>query len=181
MSGREYNKLAAGVLIAGLIVMITGKVVDVLYQPILDPAHRGYKIYVPEDVALDLSAVAKEEFSIDIAEEMKKASAELGEQLFKKCASCHTNTKGGANRVGPNLWNVVGADKGHHPDYNYSKAMLSAEGSWTYNDLAYYLHKPSKFIKGTKMSFAGFKKKDDIANIIAYLRYLSDSPKSLPE
>lgn len=180
MSGREFNKIAAGVLIAGLVVMLTGKIVDVLYQPILNPKLRGIKIDVQEESDIDINQKVEQKFTIDIASLMQTASAENGQKLFKKCSSCHTVTKAGANRVGPNLWNVVGAKKAHHEGYSYSKALSSMEGEWTYDNLAHFLHKPSKYVKGTKMSFAGLKKKEDIADVIAYLRTLADSPKPLP-
>jgi cytochrome c len=180
MSGRESNKLAAGVLIAGLIVMITGKIVDVLYVPNLTPEQRGFKVEVAESQTQGQPAAQEPEFEIDIKSLMASASVEEGEKSFSKCSSCHTVSKGGPNRVGPNLWNIVGAKKAHLSDYNYSKALSSMEGEWTYENLAHFLHKPAKYVKGTKMSFAGIKKQEEISNIIAYLRSLSDSPKALP-
>jgi len=181
MSGRESNKLAAGILIAGLIVMITGKIVDVLYVPNLDPEQRGFKVEVVEtDSSESQVAKSEPEFEIDLKSLMQVASAEEGEKSFSKCSSCHTVSKGGPNRVGPNLWDIVGAKKAHLSDYNYSKALSSMQGDWTYDNLAHFLHKPAKYVKGTKMSFAGIKKQEEIANIIAYLRTLSDSPKPLP-
>ncbi len=180
MNSRESNKIAASILIGALIIMVTGKVVDIIYQPNLSP-HRGYSIEVDEshqDVA-EASPV-KEKFEINIKELMQNASSDLGKSLMVKCISCHTIDKGGANRIGPNLWDIVGKKKASSENYTYSKALSALGGEWDYESLAYFLHKPKAYAKGTKMSFAGLSKKDDIANIIAYLRSLSDSPKPLP-
>jgi len=100
--------------------------------------------------------------------------------VFKKCKACHTADQGGPNRVGPNLWNVVGGPKAHAEDFSYSDAITGLGGEWTYADLDAYLTKPKDFAPGTKMTFAGLKKPKDRAAVISYLRTLSDSPKPLP-
>ncbi|MGB7288065.1 MAG: cytochrome c family protein [Salaquimonas sp.] len=114
------------------------------------------------------------------------ASADLaaGETVFKKCASCHTWENGGANKVGPNLWNVVGGQIGsHHPEFSYSaglKAYGESGKNWTYEELNGFLFKPKAHIKGTAMGFAGLKKTEDRANLVGWLRTHSDSPVPLP-
>lgn len=114
------------------------------------------------------------------------ASADLGagENVFKKCGACHTWEKGGANKVGPNLWDIVGAPIGNHvADYKYSAALqeYGADGKvWTYEELNGFLWKPKTHIKGTAMGFAGLKKVEDRANLIAWLRSHADEPKPLP-
>jgi cytochrome c len=180
MCGREYNKIAAGILLAGLIAMITGKIVDILYKPNLNPAQRGYSVAVTEADQAQPEIQNQQEFSIDIKSLMQSASADAGKAIFTKCAACHTDTNGGAHRVGPNLWDTIGKTKASHDGYNYSAALKALGGEWDYESLAHFLHKPSAYAKGTKMSFAGLSKPEDIANIIAYLRSLSDSPKPLP-
>lgn len=181
MNGKEFNKIAAGVLIAGLIAMITGKIVETIYKPNLNPEKRGYAVEVTDQAGPAQASAAPEVFQIDIKSLMQTASAEAGAKIFTKCASCHTLDKGGANRVGPNLWDIVGKKSGTHEGYSYSSAMVSFAKEWGYDELAHFLHKPSAYIKGTKMGFAGLSKNEDIANLIAYLRTLSDSPKPLPE
>ena len=84
--------------------------------------------------------------------------------------------KGGANKIGPGLWNIVNKDIGSKDDYKYSGAMASFEGDWTYEQLNSYLINPKKYIQGTKMSFVGLKKAKDRANVILYLRSFSDNP-----
>jgi cytochrome c len=111
---------------------------------------------------------------------LASASAEAGSKQFKKCKACHTTNKGGKNRVGPNLWDVVGQTKAARPGFRYSDALKGKGGAWTYDDLDRYLTKPKDFAPGTKMSFAGLKKAADRANVILYLHSLSESPKPLP-
>ncbi|MDX1916576.1 MAG: cytochrome c family protein, partial [Rickettsiaceae bacterium] len=168
MNGRESNKIAASILIAALIIMVTGKIVDILYEPNLSP-HRGYSI---KDVEANVSTEAQApeaKFEIDIKTLMQTASADLGKNLFTKCAACHSGDKGGPNRVGPHLWDVVERPKATAEGYTYSSALKALEGVWDYDSLAHFLHKPSEYAKGTKMGFQGLSKPEDIANIIAYL------------
>ncbi len=181
MSGRENNKIVAAILVAGLIAMLTGKIVDSLYKPNLHPKERGFEVAV-SDTATPSSTAAPEEkeINIDIKTLMQTASADAGKALLVKCAACHNTEKGGPNRVGPNLWDIIDRVKATHDGYAYSNAMKALGGNWDYDSLAKFLHKPMQFVKGTKMSFAGFNKQQDVANIIAYLRTLSDSPKALP-
>jgi cytochrome c len=96
--------------------------------------------------------------------------------------TCHTLEKGGPNRVGPNLWGVVDRPRASHPGYNYSSAMKAAKGGkWTFEELDKFLTHPQGYIRGTKMTFAGFQNPDQRANLIAYLRTLSDNPVPLPK
>ncbi|MCB2100143.1 MAG: cytochrome c family protein [Rhodobacterales bacterium] len=108
------------------------------------------------------------------------ADPDKGRQLFKKCKACHTIEHGGKNKVGPNLWNVVGRDKGTEEGFKYSDVLTELPGDWTFEDLNHFLTNPKAFASGTKMAFAGLKKASDRAAIIAYLNSQSDSPKPLP-
>ena len=97
---------------------------------------------------------------------------EEGEAVFRKCKTCHQVGEGAANRVGPALNGIVGALAGQSPDYRYSDALMeAAEGglTWDEESLGSYLANPKELIPGTKMSFAGLRKEDDIENVIAYL------------
>jgi cytochrome c len=120
---------------------------------------------------------------IDIGKIMAAAVVSEGEKVFKKCAICHTTGQGEANKVGPNLWGILGNITAHRTDFAYSSAM-SKRGQdgikWTYEELYRYLYSPKKYVPGTKMAFAGLKKDEDRANVIAYLRSLASSPLPLP-
>ena len=116
----------------------------------------------------------------DVSALLASADTSAGAKTFKKCKSCHTKEKGGKNRVGPNLWDVVGRAKAGAAGYSFSGALKGLGGTWTYQDLDAFLTSPKGFAKGTKMSFAGLKKPQDRAAVIIFLRSLSDQPKPLP-
>jgi len=172
------NKIAAAVLSAGLLAMITGFIAHQVFHPHM-PAEHAYVI------AEGVSAGATQEASAPAGPQpivplLANASAENGEKIAKKCASCHTFEKGGPNKIGPNLWNVVGAKTAHIDGFNYSGAMQGMEKEWDYEALGEFLYSPKNYVKGTKMTFVGLKKDQDRADVIAYLRTLSDNPKPLP-
>lgn len=185
MNAYEFNKIAGALLTALLVTTVIGFLGNALvHSPRLEkPA------YVVEGVeaAAPAGATAAAPAALEpIAPLLAKASAEAGKAAFKPCAACHTAEKGGANRVGPNLYDVVGNKKAHTPGFNYSNPMQAAagkpgdEGMWTYEQLNAFLANPKAVVPGTKMTYAGMRKADDRANVIAYLRSLSDSPKPLP-
>ena len=169
MQDLELNKIVASVLLAGIVAMIGGFVADFLYEEDKPAAQRGYEIEVVADNGGGESG-ASEKKELNIAEFMANADATKGAKTFAKCASCHTTDKGGPNKVGPNLYAIVGANKAHSSSFKYSKALASAGGTWTENDLAKFLHSPKKYLPGTKMSFIGISKPQDIANLIQYLK-----------
>ena len=111
---------------------------------------------------------------------MAIGDAASGEKVFKKCAACHSINKGGKNNIGPALYNVVGRKVGGVSDYKYSKALTEYQKEWTLEELNGFLLKPAKWIKGTKMAYAGLRKEKDRASIIKYLNKNSDNPKQLP-
>lgn len=182
-SDLEFNKLAAAILVAGLIAMTAGKLADVFYHGEEMPEKRGYEVEVVEGGAgISDANAAEEEAPLDIAALMAAASVENGEKLAKKCQACHNFEKGEPNKSGPNLWGALGAEKAHlKAGFAYSDAMLAKGGKWDYADMFAFLHKPKAFIKGTQMGFAGFKKPEEIADMVAYLRTKSDTPPALPQ
>lgn len=173
MSGFELNKLVASVLLAALIAMLVGTLVNILYKPSLNALKRGYEIEVSAEDASEGAESAAEEI-IDIPAIMMAANAEAGKGLIKKCIACHSLGKGEAHKIGPNLWNIHNAPKGAKEGYKYSSALLAKGGNWNDENLFLFMRKPKTYIKGTKMSFVGFKKIEDSANIVAYLKTLSD-------
>lgn len=178
MKNLEKNKIAASILLAGLIALASGKVADFLYNPEHGTEEkRGYKIEVAEEA--NTTSTAKSDAPIDISALMKAASAENGANIYKKCASCHALEKG-QHKVGPSLYGVVGSAKAHYADYAYSSGLKAKGGKWDYNDLFAFLKKPGAFISGTKMSFAGLNKPNDIADVVAFLNKNSDAPLPNP-
>ncbi|AXE63265.1 hypothetical protein BBF93_02805 [Hyphomonas sp. CACIAM 19H1] len=126
------------------------------------------------------AAAAEEVFDLGAA----LASADLtrGERLFaSQCSTCHTINQGGANGTGPNLYNTVGADKAHIPGFAYSGAMNNAEGTWTYENLDEWIKNPAAYLRGTSMSFAGIRRDNDRAAVIAYLAANTANPPAFPE
>lgn len=170
MGGLEFNKVAAAVLMAGLIGMTTGKVADIFYTP-EQAEKRGFSIEVVADAEAG-EAGAADAGPVMIADFMGAADAAAGEALVKKCVACHSFDKGGANKVGPALYGVAGRGKASHGGFAYSDALKGLGGSWDDQALSEFLTKPSKYAKGTKMAFAGIKKPEDRANLIAYLKTL---------
>jgi cytochrome c len=188
-SGMEINKIAAAVLLAGLIGMVASKVTDFLYDD--GSAHhgsathevaRGYSIEVPENLGAGTAHAAAPKGAPDLSALFASASVEKGAAYFaKKCAVCHTPKKGAGNKVGPNLWNVIGRDIASVSGFNYSSALQAKSGEkWTADAMNGFQYSPRKWARGTIMSFAGIKKDKDRADLIAYLNSLSDSPKPLP-
>lgn len=179
MSGLELNKIAAAVLVAGIVALGAGLLAEGLYHTEVSDV-RGYQIEGVADASAGGDEEEKAEEAIDLVALMAKANAAEGEKITKKCTNCHTFTKGGANKVGPNLWNVLGNKFAHTDSFTYSKAFYALEGGWDYDNLYQFLRKPKKYVKGTKMAFAGLRKPEDIANVLAYIRTLSDNPLPLP-
>jgi cytochrome c len=168
MSDLRGNKITAAILIASLLAMIVGIVANILYKPKLDVAQRGYQIEVSDSAPADASSPTQE--VIDIEKLLAQANAAQGEKIAKKCVSCHSFEKGEPHKIGPNLWAVVGENKARATDYVYSKTLLGLGGKWDNESLYHFLNKPGKYAPGTKMSFAGLSKPEDIADVIAYLK-----------
>ena len=179
MDSFEINKIVAAVLMVALLVIGIGKVSEIVFH-VEKPETPGYSVEV--DVVTNASAASAEEVEekVDIAALMSMGDVASGEKIFKKCAACHSVVKGGKNKIGPALYNVVGRKVGGVSDYKYSKALAEYDKSWTLEELNGFLLKPSKWIKGTKMAYAGLRKEKDRASIIKYLNENSDTPQTLP-
>ena len=179
MDSFEINKIVAAVLMVALLVIGIGKLSNIIFH-VEKPKTPGYAVEVEQaKTVLSTTEKAVEE-KVDIAALMAMGDIAVGEKVFKKCAACHSIIKGGKNNIGPALWNVVGRKTGAVTDYKYSKALASFDKEWTFEELNGYLIKPAKWIKGTKMAFAGLRKEKDRASVIKYLNQNSDSPVPLP-
>ena len=180
MESLEFNKFAAGVLIAGLVAMGTSKIADFLVSP-APLKKNAYAVDTSTIANVNASAAAPSGPTLEpILALLAGADLAKGQKVFKKCVACHSAEKGGANKVGPNLFGVVNAKMGAKSGFGYSSALIDTGGIWNYASLNGFLAKPKSFMPGTKMSFAGIKKVGDRAAVIAYLRSLADSPASLP-
>ena len=179
MDSFEINKIVAAVLMVALLVIGIGKLSNVIFH-VEKPKTPGYAVEIEEANTVSSTTEQAEEEKIDIASLMAMGDIALGEKVFKKCAACHSIVKGGKNNIGPALYNVVGRKTGAVTDYKYSKALASFEKEWTFEELNGYLTKPAKWIKGTKMAFAGLRKEKDRASVIKYLNQNSDNPIPLP-
>ena len=180
MDSFELNKIIAAVLMVALLIIGISKLSDVIFY-VEKPKTPGYAVDVAEAVTKSTqSNLEVTEDKIDIAALMTMGDLATGEKVFKKCAACHSIVKGGKNNIGPALYNVVGRQVGAVSDYKYSKALSEYGKEWTFEELNGYLIKPAKWIKGTKMAFAGLRKEKDRASVIKYLNQNSDNPLPLP-
>ena len=180
MDSFELNKIIAAVLMVALLIIGINKLSNVIFY-VEKPETPGYAVEVEQAVSIyTKSEMEKSEEKIDISALMAMGDLTTGEKVFKKCAACHSIVKDGKNNIGPALYNVVGRKVGAVSDYKYSKALSGYDQEWTFEELNGYLLKPAKWIKGTKMAFAGLRKEKDRASVILYLNQNSDNPLPLP-
>lgn len=179
MSSFEFNKIFAALLVAAIVAMLSSFIAKQAVHP---------EKLANEAVAIDGAADSgdhgggktEDKGPEPILALLAAADVEKGAKVSKACAACHSFEKGGAAKQGPNLWNIVNHDIGASAGFEYSDGMKNLAGNWDYAHLNQFLTKPKKLIADTKMNYAGLKKPEDRAAIIAWLRTLSDSPAALP-
>ena len=179
----SYVNMGVGALLGTVFVLMS---VSIASEGIFHSGHpekEGFAI-VAEEGGAEAAGGGEAAAATPIATLLASADAAAGETVFKKCASCHTSEKGGPNKVGPNLFDIVNRPIASHEGFSYSAGMTTfSEGHkilWDFDHLNFFLEAPKKHVPGTAMGFAGIKKEDERANLIAYLRTLSDSPAALP-
>ena len=176
MDSLEINKIIAAIILVVAIIVGLNKITDNVFH-VNKPNKPGYKVEV---VAASTSSEPSTAEKIDISAFMTMGNLEHGKKVFKKCASCHSITQDGGNKIGPALYNVVGRTVGSISDYKYSKSLISYGKEWTFEELNGFLIKPTTWIKGTKMAYAGLKEEKDRASVIVFLNQNSDNPRLLP-
>ena len=180
MNSFELNKILGAILGTCLILLALNIGAGAIFAP-ASPAKPGFNIAVKEESAGEKAGAAKEpDQPIEVL--LAKASVEKGQATAKQCQACHTFEKGGPNRVGPNLYNIVGSPRGEaRGGFNFSAAMKAKGGTWTYEELNKFLANPRSYIPGTAMTFAGLSRAEQRADVIDYLHTLSDNPQPLPK
>ena len=170
----RFNTIAGWVLFAGIVALGSSIVAGESFHS-ERPEHMGYPI---EGVVQEGEGGAEAEKPI--AFYLASADPAAGEQVFKKCTACHNADQGGANALGPNLWDVLGEPVGKGKGFPFSSALSGVGGTWNWDNMSEWLKSPKKFAPGTKMTFAGLSNPQDRANVIAFLNTHSDSPLPLP-
>ena len=171
----RFNTIAGWVLFAGIVALGASIVTGESFHS-ERPEHMGYPI---EGVVQEGEGAAEAEKPI--AFYLASADPAAGEQVFKKCTACHNADQGGANALGPNLWDVLGEPVGKGKGFPFSPALSGVGGTWNWDNMSEWLKSPKKFAPGTKMTFAGLSNPQDRANVIAFLNTHSDNPLPLPE
>jgi cytochrome c len=191
----EFSKIAGAVLCV-LLVIVGSRTALQIIEENRGPQKPGYTLPMPEVAApgkeqpgvgeavpppVSLPGVPEGDLPagfdpVEAAQLMAGADIANGKTIFRKCIACHSGEEGGPNKVGPNLWAIVGRAKASHEGFTYSEAMKAKGSDWTPVELASFLHKPKEFVPGTRMIFPGIPDVSDVADLLSYLNTLGGKP-----
>ena len=176
MDSFEINKIVAAILVVFLVIFGIGKISDIIFY-VEKPKTSAYKVEVSTASSAQNSGSGE---IVDIKALLAMGNLDDAKKVWKKCSACHSIKKGGKNKIGPALYNILGRNVADLDNYKYSKALMAYGKTWTFEEMNGFLKKPQAYIKGTKMAFAGLKKEKDRASIILFMNQNSDSPLPLP-
>jgi cytochrome c len=180
MDSFEFNKIAGAVLGTALVVFGLNQLSGIIYHA-ETPEKQGFAVEVAAAEGGGEAPAEEQAPAVSLGTLLASADAAKGQTAFKACAACHDVTNGGPNKVGPNLWGIVGRNHGIHEGFAYSNAMAALKDKpWSYEALNEFIANPKQAVPGTKMAYGGLKKEQDRANLLAYLATLSDSPVPFP-
>jgi len=180
MDSFEWNKIAGAVL-GVLLFVVAVKIGSEMLFETPEPAKAGYVVPGVQEASTSAAAAQPQAEQVpDFGTVLPTADVAHGKEVSQACQQCHDLSKGGPNKIGPNLWGVVDRQRASHPGFDYSSAMSANHDPWTYDKLFVYLKSPQEMVPGTKMSFAGLRSAKDRIDLIAYLRTLADSPAPIP-
>ena len=169
----EFQKIITSIVLVFLLVFGISKTSDLVFKT--EKNVEAYKVEI-----IEKSTSNEKEEIFDLASFVALGNVEHGKKVFKKCAACHSINQGGKNKIGPALWSVMKRKSGELSNYNYSKALLNHDKTWSFSELNGFLLKPATWIRGNKMGFAGLKDEKDRASVILYMNQSSDEPLPLP-
>ena len=181
MDSFEWNKIAGAVLATVMFVLVIKFASDAIFEAPI-PAKPGYVVEGVTEEASNASAPAAptEEALPDFGTVLPAADAAAGQKISTRCEQCHDLSKGGPDKIGPNLWGVIGRPRASRASFTYSSGMSADHAPWTFDKIFRFIRSPQAYVPGTKMSFAGITSAKDRINLIAWLRTQSDSPVAIP-
>jgi cytochrome c len=175
----ELNKIAGAVLGTALAVFGLNEASSIIYHS-ATPEKPGFAIEVAEAGTGDAGGGTTTPTE-SLGTLLAKADPAKGQAQAKACLACHVFDKGGANKTGPDLWDVVDRPIAAHEGFSYSDDMKThSSDKWTYENLNKFITNPKGFVPKTKMTFGGIKRDQARADLLAFLRTLSDNPKPFP-
>jgi cytochrome c len=182
MDSWEWNKIAGAVLGTLIFVLIIRFATESLFtvEPPAKEANHVEGVVTASASSAGAAAAPVEEVAPDFGTALPKADVHAGQAVAARCQQCHDISKGGPDKIGPELWNVIGRPRASEATFSYSSAMSSDHTPWSYALLFKYLKSPQAMVPGTKMSFAGLRSTDDRINLLAYLRTQEDTPAPIP-